>query len=132
MKAGDHLPTIKKTISQEVINRYAEAVGDVNPIHIDPLFAQNTPFGGTVAHGMLILAYVWEVLILAFGKSCFQTSTFSARFKAPLRSGDTLIVSGAVKSREEEREHVVYTCNLKCTNGKEEVLIGETTVRVAK
>ena len=40
---GDSLPTIMRSISQEVIDQYAEASGDFNPIHIDQLFAKNSP-----------------------------------------------------------------------------------------
>lgn len=55
---GDSLPSVIKHITQREINLYAEASGDFNPIHIDESFAAQTPLGGTIAHGMLILAYV--------------------------------------------------------------------------
>ena len=71
---GDSLPTVVKHITQKDINLYAEASGDFNPIHIDETFAAQTPLGGTIAHGMLILAYISEMMTTAFGKSwlCIQ------------------------------------------------------------
>ena len=65
---GSPLPKIIKNIVQENINLYAKASGDYNPIHIDADYARQTPLGGTVAHGMLILAYISQMLTNAFGQ----------------------------------------------------------------
>ncbi len=53
---GDNLPSVVKTITQTQLNRYAEASGDQNPLHLDAEFAASTQFGGIIAHGMLTLA----------------------------------------------------------------------------
>ncbi len=67
MDVGAELTPVVKKITQEKINRYAEAGGDGNPLHTDPEFAARTMFGGTIAHGMLVLAYLSEMLTAAFG-----------------------------------------------------------------
>ena len=69
-RAGMSAPTISpvvKELSQEQIGRYADAVNDHNPIHVDEAFAQSTPFGGTIAHGMLVLASISEMMAAALG-----------------------------------------------------------------
>jgi len=43
-------------ISQDMINRFADLTDDHNFIHIDPVAAGATPFGGTIAHGFLVLS----------------------------------------------------------------------------
>ena len=43
-------------IDQERINLFAEATGDYQFIHVDPVKAAQTPFGSTIAHGFLTLA----------------------------------------------------------------------------
>ncbi len=60
------------------------ASGDFNPIHVDESFAAQTPFGGTIAHGMLILAYVSEMMTLAFGQSWLSGGKLSVKFKATM------------------------------------------------
>ena len=40
-------------VSQTMIDRFAEATGDHQFIHVDPERAAQTPFGGTIAHGFL-------------------------------------------------------------------------------
>jgi acyl dehydratase len=44
-------------ITQEKVNQFAEATGDFQFIHLDEQRArQETPFGGTIAHGFLTLS----------------------------------------------------------------------------
>lgn len=43
-------------IDQDRINKFAEATGDFQYIHIDPERAAQTPFGATIAHGFLTLS----------------------------------------------------------------------------
>lgn len=88
---------VTKRLSQEQIDRYAEASGDHNPVHVDPAFAAATPFGGTIAHGMLVLASVSEMMTAAFGEAWLRRGKLRARFKAPARPTDTITASATVR-----------------------------------
>ncbi|GAA1133856.1 MaoC family dehydratase [Nocardioides aquiterrae] len=46
------------TIDQERVNRFADATGDHQWIHVDVEKAASGPFGGTIAHGYLTLSLV--------------------------------------------------------------------------
>ena len=125
LAAGAALPTVTKTITQEKIDAYALAGGDGNPLHIDPAFAANTQFGGTIAHGMLVLAYVSEMLTAAFGEGWPASGRLKVRFRAPARPGDTLTASGTVTSVQGGKT----LCAIECRNEGGEVLIsGEAEV----
>ena len=43
-------------ITQERVNQFAEATGDHQWIHVDPVRAAAGPFGGPIAHGYLTLS----------------------------------------------------------------------------
>ena len=43
-------------VTQEMINKFADATGDHQFIHVNPEMAKMTPFGGTIAHGFLTLS----------------------------------------------------------------------------
>ena len=45
-------------IKQDRIDQFAEATGDFQWIHVDPLRAADGPFGATIAHGYLTLSLV--------------------------------------------------------------------------
>ena len=46
------------TVDQERIDRFAEATGDLQWIHVDPERAAQGPFGRTIAHGFLTLSLI--------------------------------------------------------------------------
>lgn len=130
---GMNLPDIKKVITQENINLYAEASRDFNPIHIDEAFAKKTPLGGTIAHGMLILAYVSQMMSAAFGQSWLAGGKLSVRFKTPARPGDTITVSGRISRVEKSDGQTSIRCDVLCQNQNgESVITGETNLRVEK
>ncbi len=125
------LPTVVKQVTQQKINLYAEASGDHNPIHIDEAFAAATPLGGTIAHGMLILAYTSEMMTQAFGKSWLRAGRLSVRFKAAARPQDTITTSGKIESIESKDNIPQVSCSLECRNQKGEVIIaGSAVVRL--
>src|SRR5947208_13867018 len=86
---NDSLPVVTKTITQEKINRYADASGDHNLLHLDPAFAATTQFGGTIAHGILVLAYVSDTIITAFGEACRSGGRLKIRIRGAAPPGDT-------------------------------------------
>ncbi len=129
--AGMNLPELKRGVSQEHINSYAAASGDFNPIHIDREFAGKTPLGGTIAHGMLVLAYVSEFMTTNFAREWLTGGSLSARFKAPARPGDTITISGKVTGVQRENGFVSISCNVLCQNQQSEaVILCETKVKV--
>ena len=46
------------TITQEQVNLFAQATGDMQWIHVDPERAKAGPFGGPIAHGFLTLSLI--------------------------------------------------------------------------
>lgn len=54
------------TVDQSRIDRFADATGDHQWIHVDPQRAASGPFGTTVAHGFLTLSLLPEMAASAF------------------------------------------------------------------
>jgi 3-hydroxybutyryl-CoA dehydratase len=132
IQEGKALNPVVKHITQEKINLYAEASGDFNPIHIDESFAAKTPLGGTIAHGMLNLAYVSEMMTAAFGQSWLSGGKLRAKFKEPARPGDTLTISGKIDCVEQKDGVSYANCSFECRNQKGEAMVaGEAIVKVS-
>jgi 3-hydroxybutyryl-CoA dehydratase len=119
---------VVRTLTQAQLQAYADASGDHNPIHVDEEFARGTPFGGTIAHGMLVLALIGETMHEAFGERWLATGKLKVRFKAPTRPGDTVTASAEpAKQNDGVAEYAV-----QCANQHGEVLIeGRATVAAA-
>src|SRR2546423_13586700 len=62
IQVGESLPPLHKTVSVEQIRRYAQASGDHNPIHLDQAFARSAGLPGVIAHGMLTMAFVNQLV----------------------------------------------------------------------
>ena len=78
-------------VTQEEIDAFAQVTGDDYWIHVDPDRARSTPFGSTIAHGLLTLSLgprfsyeIYEVTGVAFG---VNYGFGRVRFPAPLPVG---------------------------------------------
>ena len=125
------LPVIKKTVTHEQIRRYAQASGDHNPVHLDAEFAVQSSFGEIVAHGMLTLAFLSEMLTQAFGRSWLESGGLKVRFKRPAYPGDQLHTWGEVTKELHEEDRRVVECSIALFNAKDQDLItGTATVNL--
>ena len=55
-RAGEERVSQWVEVTQAMIDKFADATGDHQFIHVDPARAAMTPFGGTIAHGFLTLS----------------------------------------------------------------------------
>ena len=80
-------------VTQDRINKFAEATGDFQFIHIDEERAKHTPFGGTIAHGFLTLSLIPVLSQQTQGarvegiKMGVNYGGNKVRFISPVRSG---------------------------------------------
>ena len=80
-----------EVVDQAQIDRFADATGDHQWIHVDPERARSGPFGGTIAHGYLTLALLpyflpklWDVTGFSMG---VNYGCEKVRFPSPVPSG---------------------------------------------
>ncbi len=79
--ASDKCIRARRTFTQADFDRFAALSGDDNPIHVDPVFAGETRFGRTVAHGMLLYAALWALIRENFPGAVQETQALM--FPAP-------------------------------------------------
>lgn len=123
------LPKLRKVITQDQINLYAKASGDFNPIHLDPDFAASSSFGQIVAHGMLVLAFLSEMMTTAFGSVWLESGHLKVRFRGPAYPGDEITTFGDISKvlDFEEGQRTVFV--IGCHNQKgEDLITGEASV----
>jgi 3-hydroxybutyryl-CoA dehydratase len=116
---GPQVAPVTRQLTQAMLNAYAEASGDHNPIHIDEAFAKTTPMGGTIAHGMLVLSFISEMMTGAFGERWLAAGSLDVRFRAPARPGDT--VTARATQQEPKDGRLRYA--VECVSQADEALI---------
>jgi acyl dehydratase len=81
-------------ITQERVDRFADATGDHQWIHVDPVRAAAGPFGGTIAHGYLTLslsnALLPEIVEVQGVSMGVNYGADKVRFPAPVRVGSRI------------------------------------------
>ena len=126
---GDSLAGFERKVTQERVDAYAEASGDHNPIHLDESYAAATQFGTRIAHGMLSLALVTEMLASEFPDTWHMGGKLKVRFSAPVFPGETVVTYGEIISIDDTDDGTVATCSIGCKkpNGTDAVA-GRATV----
>ncbi len=82
-------------VTQERIDRFAEATGDFQWVHVDrERAARESPFGATIAHGFLTLSLVplFKAQAIDYGplRMAINYGTNRVRFVTPVRAGSRL------------------------------------------
>ena len=96
-------------VDQAMIDQFAEVTGDHQFIHVDPVRAAQTPFGGTIAHGFLLLSLLPRLQAdmdrpRPQGVRMGVNYGFErVRFVAPVRSGSRVRARSTLVSVEEKR-----------------------------
>lgn len=114
LSVGDVLNGFERQITQDRVDAYAEASGDHNPIHLDESYASTTQFGTRIAHGMLSLALVTEMLAINFPNTWHDGGKLKVRFSAPVFPGETVVTYGEVTAIDESDDGLIATCTIGC------------------
>ena len=96
------------TIDQNRINQFAECTGDHQFIHVDPVKAKLTPFGGTIAHGFLSLSLIpvlmENLMLVPQGmKMAVNYGLDSVRFIQPVKVDSRVRLAAKVLDITEKR-----------------------------
>ena len=99
-------PSSWRTVRQEEVDRFADLTGDHNPVHTDPTFAAASPFGGTIAHGLLTLSLLVHLCLdfvpkLEGTKLLLNYGFDKVRFVSPVRVGSRIRASASLSGASE-------------------------------
>ena len=92
-----------RTITEADIVAFSGLTGDHHPQHTDAVWAEAGPFGGIVAHGMLVLSYALGLVALDPDRIAALRRIEDVVFKRPVRIGDTIRVEAKVARPDEGR-----------------------------
>jgi 3-hydroxybutyryl-CoA dehydratase len=115
-----------KTVTETDVVLFAGITGDLNPAHVDQVWAQASRFGGRIAHGMLSASFISTVLAMKLpGPGTIYLSQ-NLRFTGPVRIGDT--VTARVEVAEVMPKRRVRLTTTVRTHDGTQVIEGEAVV----
>ena len=127
-KLGDKASRTQ-TITDEMIQSFANLTGDTNPVHLDDRYAAGTRFGRRIAHGMIAAGLISATLAndLPGPGTVYLSQTL--QFKGPVYPGDTITATVEVKNVRPDKP--IVRLGTACTNQDNKVVLeGEAVVLV--
>jgi 3-hydroxybutyryl-CoA dehydratase len=112
IQPGELRPTVPVTLSKEAIQKFARAIGDLNPLYFDEEYAKSSPYGGLISppsiHAYLMFActpiedWMREPGTINAGQCWY--------YNIPARPGDTirLVCKALDKYIKKERLFIIH------------------------
>jgi 3-hydroxybutyryl-CoA dehydratase len=118
--------SLTKVIEDYDIRLFADVSTDRNPVHLDEEYAQQTIFGGRIAHGMLTASLISAVIGEQLPGHGTVYMAQELKFLAPVFPGDEVVAEVSVSAIDHGRRRVTLDC--VCRVGDKAVLKGEAKV----
>lgn len=134
---GEVFASQGRTVTEADVVAFAGLSGDFNPLHTDETFAQTTPFGTRIAHGMLSAAMATG---MANWTGVFEGTTLALmeqviQYKGAVKFGDTIHLELKVAEKKEtskpDRGVVIFETRVLNQEGKA-VIEGKWTLMMKR
>ena len=113
-----HVERMDVCVTPEQVVKFAELSGDISPLHVDSAFAQSRGFGGCVAHGMLMGAYISALIGTCLPGRHGIMKNCELVFRAPLIPPETLTITGTVMQISQSTGQVTIEVTVTDSTGK--------------
>lgn len=116
-KEGDGF-SFERFISADDVNRFAEVVGDSNPIHLDESFAENSFFKKRIVHGAFLGGLISKALGMDFPGEGTVYISQSSSFKRPVFVDSIVKVEVKVTRVNAEKRRLVLDTSILNSDGR--------------
>lgn len=107
-----------KTLTEADLILFATVSGDVNPVHLDNEFAEKSIFKERIAHGMWSASLISATLATVIPGPGTIYLNQSLSFRRPVKLNETLTVTLTAKSKNLEKQTIVFDCLVKNQDDK--------------
>lgn len=119
----------EQIVTAEMVNKFAELIGDYNPLHTDEEYAKTTQFKGRISHGMLTASFFSTLVGMYCPGKRNLYLTQQLNFRAPLSLNQKIKVRGEiVKKVDSLKLLIIKTVILDKENNV--IVDGEARVKV--
>jgi acyl dehydratase len=124
-------------VTQERIDQFAEATGDLQWIHVDPVRARReSPYGATIAHGFLTISLMSHLVkeAIQLPGDVRQTINYGlnrVRFPAPVRAGEKIRARVRLQACKElpDSVEVVFDITVEVAGAEKPCCVAEWILR---
>lgn len=124
------------TITQDRINKFADATDDHQWIHVDPVRAKAGPFGAPIAHGYLTLSlmskFLPQIIEVRGMKMGVNYGTDKVRFPSAVKAGARIRGKGELVAAERTKDggiHAIIRVTVEIENEAKPACVADTISR---
>jgi Acyl dehydratase len=118
-----------KTISENDVYLFAGITGDMNPIHIDSVEAGKSMFKGRIAHGILVVGFISNVIAMKMPGPGTIYMEQTSRFERPVRIGDTVTANVTISEIVNKDKNILKLSTVVKNQHGETVVSGYAVVK---
>lgn len=101
----EYRETIK--ITDDMVRKFAELTGDMNPLHLDESFARKSRFGKRICHGMLVASMISRIMGMNFPGPGTVIVKQLLKYRAPVYVDETVEVQVAVLEINSDKKRII-------------------------
>jgi len=119
------------TITETHLVLGAGLIGDFNPHHVDEEYAKRSRFGTRILHGMITSSIMGAAVGMHFRGTAIAYVEHAARFRAPVRIGDTIATVWTIVERIDKPKHAggIVVLHGVCSN-QEGTTVADADARI--
>ncbi len=117
-------------VGQEKIKEYALAIGDLNPLYIDPVFAKNSRFECIVAPPMFVVVFAKDAMEVLFADNEIKLNMSRLvhgeqefNFHQVVKANDTITTKGRIKNIHQKNNNDFVELETKSYNQNNELVV---------
>lgn len=104
-------------IHQEMLDKFKDITGDINYLHNDENFAKNLGYPGRVVYGMLTASFLSTLAGVYLPGENSLIQSVEIQFAKPIYVGDTLMISGVVKEKNDSFRYILLKVEIRNQEG---------------
>ncbi|MCD6104134.1 MAG: MaoC family dehydratase [Thermotogaceae bacterium] len=101
----EYRETIK--ITDDMVRKFAELTGDMNPLHLDESFARKSRFGKRICHGMLVASMISRIMGMNFPGPGTVIVKQLLKYRAPVYVDETVEVRVIVLEINSDKKRII-------------------------
>ena len=126
---GREYKLVTYVVGQEKIKEYALAIGDLNPLYIDPDFAKKSKYGCVIVPPMFIVVYARDVLVNLFSDTELNLNMLRLlhgeqefNFHEIVKANDTITTQAKIKNIFQKNNNDFVELETKSFNQNKELV----------
>ena len=118
----DQVFELERAFSREDTLAFAALSGDFSPLHVDPVYAAETEFGGCVVHGILLASLFSQLVGMRIPGEAALYLGQDLTFRRPVRVGETVRAVAKVTGKSAATRTILLATEIRSLDGK--VVVG--------